>query len=78
MALFTDGPPNAAIDLQKYENAILLVANMESIDLQGKMELAQDEIGNRILLFLRRRLGSQGAQALTGVVVTAPMKMARP
>ena len=55
MALFNDGPLISTADLQNYENGILNVASTESINLAGKIELAQDEIANQILLFLMRR-----------------------
>jgi hypothetical protein len=55
MALFTDGPINRMIDLQNYENAILDVAGTESIDLAGKIALAQSEIATALTLFLLRR-----------------------
>jgi len=55
MALFTDGPVNRMIDLQKYENAILDVTATESIDLDGKIALAQSELATELTLFLLRR-----------------------
>jgi hypothetical protein len=55
MALFTDGPVNRMIDLQKYENAILDVTSAESIDLDGKIALAQSELATELTLFLLRR-----------------------
>ena len=56
MALFTDGPINKMIDLQNYENAILDVASTETIDLAGKIDLAQREMSTELTLFLLRRL----------------------
>jgi hypothetical protein len=56
MALFTDGQLNAIIDLQNYENRILDVANVEGIDLAGKIALAQDEVAHELLMFLLKRL----------------------
>ncbi len=55
MALFNDGPISTAADLQRYENAILSVASAERIDLGAKLLLAQQDLGNEILLFLFRR-----------------------
>jgi hypothetical protein len=55
MALFTDGPVNKMIDLQKYENAILDAAATESIDLDAKIALAQGELATELILFLLRR-----------------------
>ena len=55
MALFTDGPISTAADLQQYENAILSVASAERIDVGAKLTLAQQDLGNELLLFLFRR-----------------------
>ncbi|HEY6389935.1 MAG TPA: hypothetical protein VIX89_01585 [Bryobacteraceae bacterium] len=63
MALFTDGPINRMIDLQNYENAILDVASTESIDLAGKIALAQIEIGTALTLFLLRRFPQRDFQS---------------
>lgn len=85
MALFTDGPLNALIDLQNYENRILDVSSAEGIDLAGKMVLAQDDIANELLIFLLKRLPSGDYQYLpspafrqkmgvSDVVVTKPLR----
>ena len=85
MALFTDGPINALIDLQNYENRILDVASAEGIDLAGKIALAQDEIANELLMFLLKRLpvaespwlaqlGARQKIGLSDVVVTKPLR----
>jgi hypothetical protein len=55
MALFTDGPISDSADLQRCENDILSVASVESIDLGGKIKLAQEYLANEVLLFLLRR-----------------------
>lgn len=55
MALFTDGPINQDQDLATYENGILSIAAEEQIDLQGKINLAQGEIGTRLLALLLRQ-----------------------
>ncbi len=55
MALFTDGPISQDQDLANYENGILNIAGEEQIDLQGKIALAQDEIGTRLLALLLRQ-----------------------
>ncbi len=59
MALFTDGSINSIADLQAYENGILALAGAEGIDLGGKMQLAQDDIGSQLLMFLLRRMPYQ-------------------
>lgn len=55
MALFNDGPINQQQDLANYENGILDLANNEQIDLDGKIALAQREIGTQILSLLLRQ-----------------------
>jgi hypothetical protein len=52
MALFNDGPINQQQDLVTYENGILDLSNQEQIDLDGKIALAQREIGTQILSLL--------------------------
>jgi hypothetical protein len=85
MALFTDGQLNALIDLQKYENRILDVANTEGIDLGGKLALAQDEVANELLMFLLKRLqypdspwlaqpGMRQKIGVSDVVATKPLR----
>lgn len=85
MALFTDGPINDAADLQRYEGDILNVATVESIDLGAKLRLAQQDLGNELVLFLLRRwsfldagrdtaLGFRRARELNDVVVSEPMR----
>lgn len=81
MALFTDGPLIRIEDLQKCENNILNVAGTESIDLGGKIALAQSEIGNQLILFLLRRLPLRDFQwpiprrrGVGDVVVTDPLR----
>ncbi len=81
MALFNDGPISSGADLQRYENAILSVASAERIDLGAKLLLAQQDLGNEILLFLFRRssfrdfsTGSRRLKGVTDVVVTDPMR----
>lgn len=81
MALFTDGPINATMDLQNYENAVLDVASTENIDLSGKIALAQDEIANELLLFLLRRLPLRDFQwtqrraiGVSDIAVTGPLR----
>ncbi len=81
MALFTDGPINKMIDLQNYENAILDVVSMESIDLDGKIALAQSELATELTLFLVRRFPQRDFQAtirrtigVTDVAVTGELR----
>jgi len=83
MALFTDGPLISTEDLQKCENSILNLASIESIDLAGKIALAQSEIANQLMLFLLRRLPlrnfadfpwAQRTRDVGDVVVTEPLR----
>jgi len=83
MALFTDGPTISAGDLQKCENSILNVASVESIDLAGKIALAQAEIATHLKLLLLRRFSARDfsylawagrTRDLSDVVVTEPMR----
>ena len=81
MALFSDGPISDTADLQRYENAILNVASGESIDLGAKLMLAQQDLGNELLLFLFRRsslrdysLDFRRSRGVKDVVVTDPMR----
>jgi hypothetical protein len=81
MALFTDGPINRMIDLQNYENAILDVVSTESIDLDGKIALAQNELATELTLFLVRRFPQRDFQTMlrrtigvSDVAVTAQLR----
>ncbi len=86
MALFNDGPISTAADLQQYENSILTVASTENIDLASKLLLAQQDLGNELVLFLLRRphrpnyplwgnsSASSRSRHLTDVVVTDPLR----
>ncbi len=49
MALFTDGTLSTTESLRIYETGILDLANAEGIDLDAKLGLATDEIGDEIL-----------------------------
>ena len=80
MTLFTDGPIGGLQELQRYENSILNVASTESIDLSAKLELAQAELGNQVLLFILRhavrdtKAAVRMSVGLGDVVVTNPLK----
>jgi len=86
MALFNDGPISTAADLQQYENSILTVASVENIDLAAKIQLAQEDVANEVVLFLLRRprrcdyplwdetAGSTRSRELTDVVVTDALR----
>jgi hypothetical protein len=50
--LLTDGSPNNTEDLRVYESAILGLANLETIDLGVKLDLATEEISEEVLDFL--------------------------
>lgn len=80
MALFTDGNPCDTETLRGYETGILDVANVEGIDLDAKLTLATEEVGEELLAILlaqglhdpqatmRRNLG------LSTVVVTPALR----
>lgn len=79
MALFTDGPPATIDDLRRYDSSTDEVARDSRIDLDAKLSVAAEEIGEEILDFLlfqgtpqteaaRQRIG------LSDVVVTASLK----
>lgn len=55
MALFTDGPISSAQDLQEYDSSVLTVASAEGINVAVKVTLAQQDVGNELMLFLFRR-----------------------
>ncbi|HUA18313.1 MAG TPA: hypothetical protein VMB25_06175 [Bryobacteraceae bacterium] len=81
MALFTDGPIIAPSDLENVENAILSVAEIEGIDLGGKIALAQRDIASQLVLFLLKRLPLRDLpwtqrrnRDVSDVVVTAPLR----
>jgi hypothetical protein len=81
MALFTDGPISSARDLQDYDGSVLSVASSEGIDLTAKVRLAQQDLANELILFLRRRarfrdspLNVERAWGLTDVVVTDALR----
>src|SRR5271155_1929152 len=80
--LLSDGNPNASLDLQAYEMAILGLANVEGIDLDVKLTLATEEISEDVLDILLDHTRStifpesnlRRSRGVTDVVVTAPMK----
>jgi hypothetical protein len=79
--LLSDGNPNASLDLQVYEMAILDVAHTEGIDLDAKLTLATDEISEDVLDMLLDRTRTvfpesnlRRARGVTDVVITRPMK----
>jgi hypothetical protein len=79
--LLSDGNPNASVDLQVYEMAILDVAHNETIDLDVKLTLAAEEISEDVLDMLLDHTRTvypesslRRARGVTDVVVTGPMK----
>jgi hypothetical protein len=81
MALFTDGPISSAQDLQEYDSSVLSVASAEGIDVAVKVTLAQQDLGNELMLFLFRRAPFRGyqpnfrrSQGLVDVVVTEALQ----
>lgn len=76
MALFTDGPINTPAELEDHESAILDVAHSEGIDVSAKIRLAQEEIANRIVLFLLSGAGETNRRVvgMSDVAVTQPLQ----
>lgn len=77
MGLFTDGLVSTVDDLRNYENQILEVATVETIDLHSKSRVAQDMIASEMLAFLGRcSTGGWSLQHLTlkNVAVTEPLR----
>jgi len=76
----TDGSPNTTEDLRVYESAILDVAHLEMIDLEGKLGLATEEIAEDVLDFLLDHTGAdpqaavRRSRGVSDVVVTRQMK----
>ena len=69
--LLTDGSPNGTEDLRVYESAILGLANLETIDLGVKLELATEEIAEDVLDFLLDHAG-------TNLQVFSPFQIGTP
>lgn len=67
MALFTDGPILTIEDLRSYESSILAVAKSEGIDLTGKIDLAQREVGADIFEYLTERTASDLGPSTIGL-----------
>lgn len=80
MALFTDGTLSSIDELLAYESSLLEVARTERIDLTVKLELARQEMGIELRLFLVGRGGGEWsgilgpALELKSIVVTEPLK----
>jgi hypothetical protein len=78
--LFTDGNPTRVEDLRVFESNIYEVANVEGIDLDAKLTVAAEEIGDLIMAYLLQP-GSGDPQAsrrrqlgLSTLVVTPSMR----
>lgn len=78
--LFTDGNPTRAEDLRVFESNIYEVAAVEGIDLDAKLTVAAEEIGDQMLAYLLQH-GSGDPQAagrrtigLSTLVVTPAMR----
>lgn len=78
--LFTDGNPTRAEDLRIFESNIYEVANIEGIDLDAKLKIAAEEIGDQIMAYLLQpgsgdpQAGSRRALGLSTLVVTPAMR----
>jgi hypothetical protein len=79
MALFTDGSPAEIHDLRRFDNACEEVAKDAGIDLEQKLEVAAEEVGQEIFGFLlfqgiHDSRAARHARGLEDVVVTAPVR----
>lgn len=79
MALLTDGPISAITGLQAHDSSILDTARTEGIDLDKKIELAQQELEIELSVFLLRAgdgtvLTLNGGVDLRKAVVTAAIE----
>lgn len=80
MALFTDETLSTIDELLAYESSLLEVARTERIDLTVKLELAREELGIELTLFLVERGGGEWsgvvgpALELGNIVVTEALK----
>ena len=79
MALFTDSDVVTLDDLLQFEGSLVQVSSTHGIDVQAKIKLATDEIGDRLMLNLLRA-GQSDPQwlnrtkiGLSTVVVTPPL-----
>jgi hypothetical protein len=85
MALFTDGYISEVQDLLAYESNLVEVADAEGIDLEGKLRLAQSEVGvelgaaalgpGNIYWTGQGAAGNFSRFGLEQVVATAPLKL---
>ncbi|BDC52084.1 hypothetical protein F183_A43990 [Bryobacterales bacterium F-183] len=78
--LFTDGNPTRTEDLRIFESNIYEVANVEGIDLDAKLKIAAEEIGDQIMAYLLQpgsgdpQAGSRRSLGLSTLVVTPAMR----
>jgi hypothetical protein len=90
MALLTDGPISVVADLLAYEASLADVADAEGIDLAGKLQLAQGEVGAELaaaalrpgnIYWLGPTWNSTASEVnlsrfpMSQVVVTSPLKL---
>jgi hypothetical protein len=78
MALFTDSDVVTLDDLLKFESSLIQVSSTHSIDVETKIRLAVDEIGDKILLcLLQARAPEQWMVktelGLSNIVVSSPL-----
>lgn len=79
MALFSDGPPAQIGDLTQLDSQLVTVANVEGIDVNGKLCVAYEAVGIELCELLDRMHPAQGwpwvtvQSSITTVVVTTPL-----
>jgi hypothetical protein len=78
--LFTDGNPCRIEDLRVFESSINEVASVEGIDLEAKLKVAAEEIGDQLLMYLLQpgsgdpQASARRSMGLTTLVVTPAMR----
>jgi hypothetical protein len=78
--LFSDGSPSTVEHLRGYESEITTVARVEGIDLDGKLRVAAEEVGDNLLAYLLThpladpQAGARRTVGLSTVVVTPSMR----
>ena len=81
MALFTDGPISGMEELLVHDTQLTNIANVEGIDVTGKMALAQEEMALELATLLSGRGRAEqsfwqpGKATIGNVVVTSALKL---
>ncbi len=73
--LFTDATISTVADLSAYESEVEEIAAVSAIDLDGKMQCAQAEVGFEVLATIAPRVSAGLSCSLDQVVVTDSLKL---